>query len=234
MLFIFDLDDTIYDYMEPFKKTLSQLLGIDDPAACWELYQSYRRFSDQVFPMSQTNAISLEQAGYLRTELMVKHHGIDLDAKGIREFHETYRQNQQRIEIQPAIRELLKKLKDSGHNIAIITNGPGPHQARKIAQLNLEAYFNPRNIFISGYYGFDKPDHRIFDIAINRLRPKNEEVYYIGDNYHADVIGAKNAGLLSIWLKIRDFQVGDTTIKPDHTVESYQQLQTLIEALIGG
>lgn len=234
MLFIFDLDDTIYDYMDPFKKTVSQLLGIEDPAACWNLYQSYRRFSDQVFPMSQAKTISLEQAGYLRSELMVKHHGIDLDARGIREFHETYRQNQQKIQIQPVVKEILTKLRDSNHKIAIITNGPGSHQARKIAQLNLEEYVDPGNIFISGYYGFDKPDHRIFDIAINRLRPKNEEVYYIGDNYHADVIGAKNAGLLSIWLKIRDFQVDDTTIKPDYTVESYEQLETLIEALIGG
>ncbi len=234
MLFIFDLDDTIYDYMDPFKKTLKEVLGIEDPALCWDLYQSYRRFSDEVFPMSQAKTISLEQAGHLRAKMMAKHHGIAMDNTAAKVFHDTYRQKQGCIEIQPVVREILAMLKQSRHRIAIITNGPGSHQARKITQLNLEEYFDPRHIFISGHYGFDKPDHRIFDIAINRLGPQKEEVYYIGDSYHADVVGAKNAGLLSIWLKIRDFKVDDPTVKADYIVESYEQLKNLIEALIGG
>ena len=235
MLFIFDLDDTIYNYMDPFANTIKELLAIDDPDQCWELYQSYRRFSDQVFPMSQSRTISLQEAGYLRTKLMAEFHHLDMDEPTIRKFHETYLYWQQHIVIQPLMKEIFGKLKQTDHKLAIITNGPGAHQERKIAALNLDEYFDPHHIFISGHYGFDKPDHRIFDIAISRLQPKKDAVYYIGDNYHADVVGAKNAGLKAIWLKIRDYPEQPTkTIEADHTVASYQELKALVDSLIGG
>jgi putative hydrolase of the HAD superfamily len=44
-----------------------------------------------------------------------------------------------------------------------------------------------------------KPDPRIFQIALDRLECRADEVVMVGDSWAADVIGARAAGINAIW-----------------------------------
>lgn len=54
-------------------------------------------------------------------------------------------------------------------------------------------------ILATSEYMFRKPDRKIFELALEKAELRPEDVWYIGDNYQCDVIGAKNAGLFPVW-----------------------------------
>ena len=60
---------------------------------------------------------------------------------------------------------------------------------------------------IAGYFsavltsediGYDKPDPRFFEIGSDMMRLKNSELWYVGNRYHEDVVGARNAGITPV------------------------------------
>ena len=53
-------------------------------------------------------------------------------------------------------------------------------------------------IATSGYL-FRKPNKRIFELALEKADLSPEEVWYIGDNYDCDVVGARNVGIFPVW-----------------------------------
>lgn len=54
-------------------------------------------------------------------------------------------------------------------------------------------------ILATSEYLFRKPDRRIFEMALKKAQLAPEEVWYIGDSYECDVLGAGNAGIFPVW-----------------------------------
>jgi FMN phosphatase YigB (HAD superfamily) len=48
--------------------------------------------------------------------------------------------------------------------------------------------------------GFEKPDRKIFELALDELDLKPQEALYIGDIYYVDVWGANQAGIGAVHL----------------------------------
>ncbi len=46
---------------------------------------------------------------------------------------------------------------------------------------------------------FRKPNKRIFELALKKAELAPRDVWYIGDSYECDVVGARNAGLFPVW-----------------------------------
>lgn len=55
-------------------------------------------------------------------------------------------------------------------------------------------------LFISSEHGCDKVSGKLFDVVVNDLRVEKGEVLHVGDNFKADVMGAKIAGIASYWI----------------------------------
>jgi len=98
---------------------------------------------------------------------------------------------------QPWVGESLQKLKKQGYQMAVISNSDG--RVNQILQdLNLREYFD---IVIDSFnVGVEKPDSRIFEIALERLSWDPANTIYIGDIFYIDVWGANQAGLGAIHL----------------------------------
>ena len=54
-------------------------------------------------------------------------------------------------------------------------------------------------IIATSAYMFRKPNKRIFELALEKAALRPEDVWYIGDQYQCDVVGAKNAGIFPVW-----------------------------------
>lgn len=54
-------------------------------------------------------------------------------------------------------------------------------------------------ILATSEYMFRKPNRRIFELALEKADLKPEDVWYIGDNYECDILGARAAGLFPVW-----------------------------------
>jgi putative hydrolase of the HAD superfamily len=92
---------------------------------------------------------------------------------------------------------LLDSLK-ARYRLALITNGPSWTQRAKIEQLQLHRWFE--YMVVSGEFGFEKPDPRIFDHVLTHLGVQATEAAMIGDNPDADIRGAHAVGMRAIWI----------------------------------
>ena len=65
-----------------------------------------------------------------------------------------------------------------------------------------------------------KPEPKIFEHALHKLGMKSDRVIHIGDSLHSDIAGAKNAGVIPVWLcrKGRIHDIGD--IHPEYKISS--------------
>lgn len=81
-------------------------------------------------------------------------------------------------------------------------------------------------ILTSSEYMFRKPHARIFQLALEKAGLQPEEVWYIGDDYQCDVVGARNAGIFPV------YYIGASKKEPMEdvlTVSTWEELEAYIE-----
>lgn len=78
--------------------------------------------------------------------------------------------------------------------------------------------------------GFEKPDRRLFEIALAHAGCAPEELLHVGDSLTNDVAGAQGAGVRSVWLN-RDGRENATAVQPDFEVTSLTELLGICDAL---
>lgn len=227
---IFDLDDTLYDPMKPFKKAFTKVFD-NININLEKLYKYSRKYSDEAFTLCENGEISIKDLRIYRITKAMKEFGIDISKEKASQFQENYENNQKYILLKKGFKEILNYCKDKNLNIGIITNGPQDHQFKKIESLNLLNWFKRENIFISGELGYAKPCKKIFDIAVKQMNIENQENYYIGDNFINDIEGAKNAGWNTIWFNEATVEIEEMKKYCDYKVDNTQELYELIKML---
>lgn len=88
--------------------------------------------------------------------------------------------------------EILDHLKKN-YSLHIITNGFNEVQYKKINNSGLSGYFD--RIITSEDAGVKKPNPIIFKYALDKVNATAKETCMIGDNWEADIMGAKNQGI---------------------------------------
>lgn len=95
----------------------------------------------------------------------------------------------------PGTAEGLAELVRRGWLVACISNADGTVDRLLEAAGLLE---HLAFVLDSGKVGIEKPDGRIFAMALERAGTPGRESYYVGDLYPVDVIGARSAGLVPV------------------------------------
>jgi len=101
----------------------------------------------------------------------------------------------------PGAEELLNYLSKSGFRLAVISNNDGK-TAEKCEQVGIAQYFEI--IIDSTNVNIIKPDKDIFLLASQKLGIDTLDMLHIGDLYGADILGARNAGIETIWLNHKE------------------------------
>jgi putative hydrolase of the HAD superfamily len=65
-------------------------------------------------------------------------------------------------------------------------------------RLRIKQYFG--SVIASQEVGFEKPDPKIFDYALNKLSlsVRDHTIFYVGNEYETDILGARRAGLVPV------------------------------------
>lgn len=100
--------------------------------------------------------------------------------------------------LDPAVPESLTAARDAGWIPVVVTNGAVRQQERKLRHTGLDRLVS--GWVISEGAGVRKPDRRIFQLAAEQVSVPIEGAWMIGDSAAADIGGAHNAGLRSVWL----------------------------------
>jgi putative hydrolase of the HAD superfamily len=106
----------------------------------------------------------------------------------------------------------LRALVATGVHVGIISNADGTVAQRLAAQEVLQVGpglgVEVACVIDSGVVGVDKPDPRIFHIALEVIGIDAADAWYLGDMPGIDVVGARAAGLWPIVMDPFDFQAG--------------------------
>jgi len=86
----------------------------------------------------------------------------------------------------------LRRFRDLGLRVAVVSNSNGTVRA-KLARLGLLGFFEA--VVDSTEERVEKPDPRIFAVALAQMEARPETTLHVGDLYHVDVVGARAAGL---------------------------------------
>ncbi|MDQ6422694.1 HAD family hydrolase [Paenibacillus sp. LHD-117] len=231
----FDVDDTLYDHLLPFRKAVSKWVSRVPDFPYEKAYHRLRYYSD-ILSLELGGAGMMEAGDATegmrrrRFQLTLAEFGIELSEEESAEVQAAYIGCQYDIEMFPGARELMAELAATGTIVGLVTNGAGPHQRRKIEAMRLEGLIAPENIFVSGEVGWDKPDARIFRYINEVTGTKPEDCVYIGDSWRNDVIGALAADWTVVWFNHRG-TVPETDDRPHHIVAGYKELAGLFSEL---
>ncbi len=126
----------------------------------------------------------------------------------------------------------LDALKARGYRIGLISNArDAANVERLIDNAQLRPWLDP--IVISANVGVRKPNPRIFKIVLDTWHLPPHQVVMVGDMLGADVLGAHNAGLRSVWATMQNEREANAahvqTIVPDVTIASLSELPALLE-----
>ena len=131
-------------------------------------------------------------------DLVLIEAGIELSKSALTALAEIrqYHREQNLWEIAPDfVVPALKKLRSDGYKLVVVSNANGTLH-RLFERLDLLPMFDV--VLDSEVEGLEKPDRRLFELALSRSGSAAATTVHVGDFYNIDVTGARGAGLHAI------------------------------------
>jgi HAD superfamily hydrolase (TIGR01509 family) len=99
--------------------------------------------------------------------------------------------------VMPQVPEALARMRDRGLTLVVVSNSDGTAE-RSLEAAGLRPYLD--FVIDSAIVGYEKPDPRIFEHGLRQTGARPERTLHVGDLYHADVTGARAAGIHAVLL----------------------------------
>ena len=99
--------------------------------------------------------------------------------------------------VMPRVPEALERMRARGLTLVVVSNSDGTAE-RGLEAAGLRPYLSA--VIDSSVVGYEKPDARIFEHALRQSGARPERTLHVGDLYHADVAGARAAGIHAVLL----------------------------------
>ena len=198
--FLFDLDQTLLNFHASEYKALGIVLRENGLIFSDDIYDKFKVCNKSLW-------LELEKGTITRTELFTKRFNYVLELAGgdvskldalkiNNDFINTMAVNG--VLMDGAL-EFVKRLKAeiTDCRIYIITNGATVNAKGRIESTGLDKLID--GLFVSEDMGVSKPAPEYFDIVQREIAAPKESCIVIGDSLSSDMLGAKNAGLTSVW-----------------------------------
>jgi len=122
------------------------------------------------------------------------------------------------------VRRSLPQLKEAGYILGVISNRDKPFQD-VLQSHGISEFFDFS--LAAGEINIFKPEPGVFEHGLQQVNVSPQETVYVGDNYYADVVGARRAGIQPIlYDPLGVFPDPDCTI-----IKSFDELNSAIKAI---
>ena len=183
-----------------------------------------KRHLDQSRTIRATND---EKRGWLYFNLILERAGIAPSAatsSALEELH-VYHQTSNLWEFMPPdVLPSLRAIRSMGLKMAVVSNANGTICAAA-DRLGIGALVSC--VLDSHTEGIEKPDPRLFEIALERSGANRETTIHVGDIYEVDVVGARAAG-------IRPVLLDAAGLYPEADCPRVSSMTALVAALAAG
>jgi HAD superfamily hydrolase (TIGR01549 family) len=133
--------------------------------------------------------------GWLYFNLVLHHAGVEQNAgtdAALAELREYHRTDNLWEYVAPDVVPALAALQDRGLRLVVVSNANG-RLRHLFDRVGLATWFD--HLLDSYEWGVEKPDPRLFRLALEQSRADASTTVHVGDLYHVDVVGARRAGL---------------------------------------
>lgn len=140
-----------------------------------------------------------------------------------------YAVTQQNWQLEEDTIPCLDSLNRGSIKLGIISNaGDDKDVTQLVDKFNIHPYFE--FVLTSAACGYRKPHKRIFELALENLNVLPEQIAVVGDKLDADIQGANQMSMYSIWITRRaEIQSdGELQVQPKATISTLQELPSLI------
>ena len=118
--------------------------------------------------------------------------GIEGDLMpGLQQYYDRF-QDGRYLDVYGDVRATLETLKARGVRLGVLSNW-SEHLSLVLERLDLDRYFS--FLVVSAEVGCEKPDEKIFRLAIERAETPIDRILYIGDYPEEDILPAERIGL---------------------------------------
>jgi putative hydrolase of the HAD superfamily len=122
-------------------------------------------------------------------------------------------------------KNMLEEFRSRGLRLGVVSNGNGPSQNIKVDILGFRPFLE--FVLVSGEVGVNKPDERMYQLALDTIKLPPGQVVFVGDHPLNDVIIPQRLGMSAVWISgIFDWPAGYPL--PSFSVQSLAELPTLI------
>jgi putative hydrolase of the HAD superfamily len=146
--------------------------------------------------------------GWMYFDLILEHLGMASSAAtdaALRELYEYHQRNNLWEYVPPDVEPALEALHELGLKLVAVSNANGRLDVL-FDRVGLSKHFDC--LLDSFVEGVEKPDPRLFRIALERSGARADSTVHVGDMYHVDVAGARAAGLGAVLLDTADLYAG--------------------------
>ena len=145
----FDIDDTLYNQLEPYEQAFEAVFGGKIRLDISDLFRRSRKHSDISYQLLLEGKISSERMFIYRIQKALEELGIHADDASCLEFQRRYEEYQWQIHVPEATKRLLDRCLQTGIYLGVITNGAHDHQMDKVRTMQLARWIPETHILIS-------------------------------------------------------------------------------------
>lgn len=227
--FLFDTDNTLYEYEGPHKAGMNAVrLKVEGMFSISEndFEKSFDLAKKDVKKVLNGSAASHSRLLYMQRMMEIL--GLGSQVLLALDLEQTYwRTFLAKAKLFNEVKELLDDLRILAKPAIVVTDLTAQIQFRKLVYFGLDNSFN--FVVTSEEAGFDKPNKAPFKIALKKANIFDEEVWMIGDNPTNDIQGSKDAINATTIQKIHSgITLGSGKQAPDASFENFSDLRNLI------
>ena len=224
--FLFDLDQTLLDFHASEQRALEIVVTKNGLKFTDEVYDHFKAKNKSLW-------LELEKGTINRTELFtIRFNDLfdfcEGDSTGLdplevnADFIRTMSVNGVPM---PGALEFVRKLREEipGARIYIASNGATINAQGRMASTGLDRLIE--HLYISEDMGVNKPEKEFYDICLEGIGEPKETCIMVGDSLSSDMLGAKNAGLASVWfMPSGDVDAAVREYDIDYCASTYDEL----------
>ncbi|KRO00589.1 YjjG family noncanonical pyrimidine nucleotidase [Companilactobacillus kimchiensis] len=219
---LFDLDQTLLDTDKNAEMALKKLalpftFNFDD-----EKVQMWHKTQQKMWKELEQGTLSRQTLMNTRFERYFDVYKMTVDSKALEiQFERLFFAEHA---LMPYARELLTELAPT-HELVVISNGTRKKQNQILKDAEIDSMFD--KVYLAEEVGYSKPDVNFFETVTDDLTLANlKDAIVIGDSLTADIQGANNFGLDSIWFNPHHLR--QNTVCPTYEVTQLREILNII------
>lgn len=222
MVVFIDIDDTLLDFTKCANDAIKSACNKFGVPYTTTLVDTFHPINLELWHRLEKKEVTKEKLFDTRFQIVFDKLGIKAD--GIA-FETAFRENfHESAILVDGARDLLEYLR-SKYKVYVASNASMHQQTNRMKRAELDGYID--GYFVSEEIGFPKPQKEFFDACFKALPDvKPQDVVMIGDSLSADIKGACEYGLKTIWYNHRNEPTSD--VKCDYIVSRLSEVKNIL------